>query len=788
LQNFFNFPHSEAGVERLVPFTDMLFGGKLSSILVCQKCKHVSQTYEDFVDLSLPIKPEDYARGRKRDVLKNLAKKLIHVNVASGFPVARSSSVPPTPRREDGPGPDAGPVGDQRRRSLDHAVVSTEALAISKELPYDDPTVGDGVQTSAPVEGEAVTHAKEESQDLGQNQKDSKEKKEKSKEKEDSWSKLSRRISVTVGFGTGYKERAKEKHKGQEQERERVHPEGVTAKGDSVKDTVQNSGASDPDRPAPHPPEDARSPSTPEVLSPQPQPHPALSPVSQLTGRFASIQRPSLSRSNSKLPQPPKLSSREAAYLRKLLADTLPANPFARFKPQVGHDSAQTLWLKLGQLPGVEECLRMFTAVEMLDGENSVGCRRCWKVMNGVYKPKHRREVDATLEESDSDSEVEIASSPEPISKGTSLLADTINVRPGFEGRKSTAKDSPSSSSLSVEISDRASVSTGPTTLESGVPKMGTLSVTTFGDTLQPSSRPPSNTTPGGFPIPVISTTEPPSPTRQPVSPLVEVESSLRAPPRWVKVSHQMGKDDSDESDGFDSETSVESESSGEGSRSHTTAVPHSAPPHSYHRNFSPSSYSGVPRSKQVVLRPAYKRYLIASAPPVLIIHLKRFQQISKTIPISFSHGFRKLDDYVAFPEYLDLGPFMAPRKEDFGLQEKPKRIEFKPKEAEPCKYRLYAVVVHTGNIVRIPIASSFRDFVIRFPSQLGGHYVAYVALPQPRLPPTPAESTSTSGENSAQKPPPQRQWAYVSDTHVRLTNLEEVLKAKAYICMYERL
>jgi hypothetical protein len=50
-----------------------------------------------------------------------------------------------------------------------------------------------------------------------------------------------------------------------------------------VKDNSQHSGALDPDRPAPNPPEDARSPSVPEVLSPQPQPHPALSHVSQLT-------------------------------------------------------------------------------------------------------------------------------------------------------------------------------------------------------------------------------------------------------------------------------------------------------------------------------------------------------------------------------------------------------------------------------------------------------------------------------------------------------------------------
>lgn len=32
------------------------------------------------------------------------------------------------------------------------------------------------------------------------------------------------------------------------------------------------------------------------------------------------------------------------------------------------------------------------------------------------------------------------------------------------------------------------------------------------------------------------------------------------------------------------------------------------------------------------------------------------------------------------------------------------------------------------------------------------------------------------------------RQWAYISDTVVRLTTLDEVLKSKAYMCLYERI
>ena len=81
-----------------------------------------------------------------------------------------------------------------------------------------------------------------------------------------------------------------------------------------------------------------------------------------------------------------------------------------------------------------------------------------------------------------------------------------------------------------------------------------------------------------------------------------------------------------------------------------------------------------LPRApKPVIMRPAYKRYLIATPPPVLVVHLKRFQQIAKTHLISFSHGFKKLDDYVTFPEYLDLTPFLAPRKEDYGAEKRRK-------------------------------------------------------------------------------------------------------------------
>jgi hypothetical protein len=42
----------------LVSFVDLLFGGRLASMIVCGTCKSVSHTYEDFMDLSMSMPGE----------------------------------------------------------------------------------------------------------------------------------------------------------------------------------------------------------------------------------------------------------------------------------------------------------------------------------------------------------------------------------------------------------------------------------------------------------------------------------------------------------------------------------------------------------------------------------------------------------------------------------------------------------------------------------------------------------------------------------------------------------
>jgi hypothetical protein len=122
----------------------------------------------------------------------------------------------------------------------------------------------------------------------------------------------------------------------------------------------------------------------------------------------------------------------------------------------------------------------------------------------------------------------------------------------------------------------------------------------------------------------------------------------------------------------------------------------------------APVTMEKLPRPpKPVIMRPAYKRYLIATPPPVLVVHLKRFQQIAKTHLILFSHGFKKLDDCVTFPESLDLTPFLAARKEDYewGKRRKDRVDGGKRRNGEErCTY----AVVHIGNMVRPALSFLF--------------------------------------------------------------------------------
>jgi ubiquitin carboxyl-terminal hydrolase 16/45 len=128
-------------------------------------------------------------------------------------------------------------------------------------------------------------------------------------------------------------------------------------------------------------------------------------------------------------------------------------------------------------------------------------------------------------------------------------------------------------------------------------------------------------------------------------------------------------------------------------------------------------------KSTHFVLQRAFKRYLIAKAPPVMVFHFKRFQQMGKASTAFYAQTFaslNKVDDFVSFPEILDIAPFMAPNRADYRPALMPdgtvraRYLDYPQGDGphvDPMLYKLYGVVVHIGS------------------STFGGHYICYVLV-----------------------------------------------------------
>ncbi|XP_072370130.1 ubiquitin carboxyl-terminal hydrolase 16 [Scyliorhinus torazame] len=144
----------------------------------------------------------------------------------------------------------------------------------------------------------------------------------------------------------------------------------------------------------------------------------------------------------------------------------------------------------------------------------------------------------------------------------------------------------------------------------------------------------------------------------------------------------------------------------------------------------------------------ARKQMLISSPPPILTLHLKRFQQLG--------FNLRKINKHIHFPQVLDLAPFCALNCKNV---------------TENCTnvlYSLYGVVEHSGTM-------------------RSGHYTAYVKVrtPSNRL----AEyvmTRCTLPEIKAE--PPMGNWFHISDTRVQAVPEMKVLSAQAYLLFYERI
>ncbi|XP_041461940.1 ubiquitin carboxyl-terminal hydrolase 16-like isoform X4 [Lytechinus variegatus] len=229
-----------------------------------------------------------------------------------------------------------------------------------------------------------------------------------------------------------------------------------------------------------------------------------------------------------------------------------------------------------------------------------------------------------------------------------------------------------------------------------------------------------------------------------------------------------------------------------------------------------------VEGKEKVKYTDASKQLLIHQPPPILTLHLKRFQQVG--------YNLRKITRHIEFPSILDVAPFCSTACKRYANSE------------NRVLYSLYGVVEHSGRL--------------QF-----GHYTAFVKVRQPnqtltlytlgiprtlnllnetcdrqrteknneeRLAKEKLRSSGkkheegSDGENMEKKPESQNKtsnsvnhlvpernhiqsavlpfhagrnvsvpvgkWYHISDTHVTEVNESKVLNAQAYILFYERL
>ena len=276
----------------------------------------------------------------------------------------------------------------------------------------------------------------------------------------------------------------------------------------------------------------------------------------------------------------------QAAYIARILAPPPGpdlSDPLARLRAAQNGEA-----LQVPAESGLIEALKSFTSVEVLEGENAFACKKCWKIKTS--KPTRGRGREPTLREED-----ESVTSPSPLHPVTSV------------GSTSTAAVPPSIAISST--SDLSDDSLGPLSPDEHIERSNSLASHTSKVIRAPS---PLRQHLEALPDTADGLGRSISGTDVAVSFASETSLIPAAPIAYENHAHFDGDDD--DTDGL--------------SGSDSSSEEEQAPP-----TQSPAVRPKMPNRKKsthYVMRRAFKRYLIAKAPEVLVFHFKRFKQTHK--------------------------------------------------------------------------------------------------------------------------------------------------------------
>lgn len=286
----------------------------------------------------------------------------------------------------------------------------------------------------------------------------------------------------------------------------------------------------------------------------------------------------------------------QSAYIQRILANQANAetiDPLAKLRAaNNGEGLAVNGTSPINGEYGLIDCLKQFTSVEVLEGENSFACKKCWKIKSGRYA---QTEHEPTVQEEDEDGEER----DEMSAFGSNLLSRRRATAPSISIMSDTSSEShiPSvDDRISFRHPSVASHASGniraPSPLRRQIPDTSTS---------------PNNTNPL-LPVDTISLSS--------SSRYTDTATQESGADADIEVDPEVIEDETEDvSDGL-SDTSDESDIAFDRSPQLPVGRPRMAPRR---------------KSTHFVHRRAFKRYLIAKAPEVLVFHLKRFRQTQKT-------------------------------------------------------------------------------------------------------------------------------------------------------------
>lgn len=535
-------------------------------------------------------------------------------------------------------------------------------------------------------------------------------------------------------------------------------------------------------------------------------------------------------------------------YIRQLFAEIpLPSNnssPLAQLRiaqpggqhthhavptPTAAETNGSPLAMADATETGLYQCLVQFTSVELLDGDNAFQCRRCWKLLNPeLVAQVGRKRAAKAIQRKEAAEDKQLAGLKNRFPDDTPRAS--ISAGSDLTGGRSTPGVNMIAMNRKLLAERERQLAAASGTLDqSPTPS----AIGSLGNSLATG-----NTAPQAPNIMITANSPPVSPpgtstgiNDDPLAPHLSALSvseghtaSGQSPqgPLGLPASSMSDlgaeADEEDRSDMSDLEQSTSDVLAGKTSDSlagsAASSIEQSIPSNlEAYKTAGKTAVKGrpdpsrmpvptlPPRSQRFVPRRAHKRYLISSLPPILVLHLKRFQQTHKSMFSSFG-DLKKLDDKITFPLYLDMAPFMAPpplaptepsavekalasgsdigesdgsgnRKSTRGQSKSWFRRTAPSAEMRSnCVYRLYAVIVHKGNMG-------------------SGHYVALTYTSQRKHEGTqvkaPAATGGQHGTVTKSDHEAARQWIYCSDHIVRPASVDEVFKSQAYLLMYER-